>query len=143
MQSPFIDVVVSDTPPEDRDAVLAVLRTYNQAQTGRVRAADFAVLLRDPETEAVIGGLYGEESYGWGFIKYLVVPENLRGLGLGSRLMKEAEEIARRRGFVGVWLDTYDFQARPFYEKLGYKVFGELEGGDGARGQFFLKKRFS
>ncbi|MFC3162758.1 GNAT family N-acetyltransferase [Ciceribacter thiooxidans] len=143
MQSPVIDVVVSDTPPEDRDAVLAVLRTYNQAQTGRVRAADFAVLLRDPETEAVIGGLYGEESYGWGFIKYLVVPENLRGLSLGSRLIKEAEEIARRRGFVGVWLDTYDFQARPFYEKLGYEVFGELEGGDGARGQFFLKKRFS
>ncbi|MDI6836219.1 MAG: GNAT family N-acetyltransferase [Rhizobiaceae bacterium] len=143
MQSPVIDVVVSDTPPEDRDAVLAVLRTYNQAQTGRVRAADFAVLLRDPETEAVIGGLYGEESYGWGFIKYLVVPENLRGLGLGSRLMKEAEEIARRRGFVGVWLDTYDFQARPFYEKLGYEVFGELEGCHGARGQFFLKKRFS
>lgn len=143
MQSPVIDVVVSDTPPDDRDAVLAVLRTYNQAQTGRVRGADFSVLLRDPQTDAVIGGLYGDESYGWAFIKYLVVPENLRGLGLGSRLMEEAEEIARRRGFVGVWLDTYDFQARPFYEKLGYTVFGELEGGSGAHGQFFLKKRFS
>lgn len=143
MQSPVIDVVLNDTAPDDRDAVLAVLRAYNEAQTGRVRGTDFAVLLRDPETDAVVGGLYGEESYGWAFIRYLVVPENLRGLGLGSRLIEEAEEIARKRGFVGVWLDTYEFQARPFYEKLGYTVFGELEGGSGAHGQYFLKKRFS
>lgn len=143
MQSPVIDVIVSDTPPEDRDAVLAVLRAYNEAQTGRVRGADFAILLRDPGTGTVIGGLYGEESYGWAFVKYLVVPENRRGQRLESLLMEGAEKVARRRGFVGVWLDTYDFQARPFYEKLGYTVFGELEGGRGAHGQFFLKKRFA
>lgn len=142
MLEPIIDTVADTPRPEDRDAVLAALRAYNIAQTGKSERPDFAVLVRNPQTRAVEGGLYGEESFGWAFIRYLVVPEAYRGQGIGSRLMAEAEKIARARGYVGVWLDTYEFQARPFYEKLGYQVFGELEGGNGAHGQFFLKKHF-
>ncbi|MFN7012574.1 MAG: GNAT family N-acetyltransferase [Allorhizobium sp.] len=142
MPSPIIEAVPDRPSDEDRYAIYAALRAYNTAQTGKSDRPDFAVLVRHPETRAVEGGLYGEESFGWAFIRYLVVPEAYRGQGIGSRLMAEAEKIARARGYVGIWLDTYEFQARPFYEKLGYHVFGELEGGNGAHGQFFLKKRF-
>ncbi|WP_454745599.1 GNAT family N-acetyltransferase [Ciceribacter selenitireducens] len=142
MPSPIIEAVPDHPAEEDRHAVYTALRAYNTAQTGKTDRPDFAVLVRHPETRAVEGGLYGEESFGWAFIRYLVVPEAYRGRGIGSRLMAEAEKIARDRGYVGIWLDTYEFQARPFYEKLGYHVFGELEGGNGAHGQFFLKKRF-
>ena len=41
--------------------------------------------------------------------------------------MRAAEEEARSRSCLGVFLDTYSFQARPFYEKLGYEQFGTLE----------------
>jgi hypothetical protein len=57
--------------------------------------------------------------------------------------MVEAETIARERGYIGVWLDTFEFQARPFYEKLGYEIFGQLESGPGAIARYFLKKRFA
>jgi GNAT superfamily N-acetyltransferase len=82
------------------------------------------------------------DGYGWAFVRYLAVPEKYRGLGLGRRLMDEAEKIARARSYIGMWLDTFEFQARPFYEKLGFELFGELEGGPGAVPRYFLKKRF-
>ena len=37
-------------------------------------------------------------------------------------VIEEAESIARQRGYIGLWLDTFEFQARPFYEKLGFTV---------------------
>src|SRR3712207_6136085 len=55
---------------------------------------------------AMTGGLIGSTSYGWLLVKMLWVAEELRGRGLGARLMAEAEDIARSRSCHGVWLDT-------------------------------------
>ena len=48
--------------------------------------------------------------------------------------------IARERGCIGLWLDTYWFQARSFYEKQGYEVFGALDDYPRGGQRFFLKK---
>ena len=64
-----------------------------------------------------------------------------RRRGLGSRLLRAAEEEARRRGCRMAWLDTYDFQARPFYERHGYAVFGELDGLPNGHRRWFMRKR--
>ena len=56
--------------------------------------------------------------------------------------MLEAERIARANGCVGIWLDTYEFQARGFYEKLGFEVFGSLKDHPVGHRRFFLRKRF-
>jgi GNAT superfamily N-acetyltransferase len=53
--------------------------------------------------------------------------------------MAAAEEEGRRRGCTAVWLDTFEFQARPFYEKLGYSNFGTLDYPAGFK-RFFLQK---
>ena len=100
------------------------------------------MLLRDPADGKIIGGLWAEDDFAWVFVKYLVVPEACRGLGLGRRLMAKAESIAVKRGRIGVWLNTFDFQARGFYEALGYEPFGRLEGTSQENGQTFLRKRF-
>jgi len=65
------------------------------------------------------------------------------GQGLGRKLIEQVEELARENGLRGVFLDTFEFQARPFYEKLGFTTFGTLENavGDGAR--YFMQKRLS
>ncbi|MDX3925686.1 MAG: GNAT family N-acetyltransferase [Shinella sp.] len=138
-----IEIIAENPEPDQCAAIVATLDSYNEAHKGAVEdKPDFAVLVREPDTQEIVGGLYGVDGYGWAFVKYLAIPDRYRGQGLGSRLMLEAENIARARGYLGVWLDTFEFQARPFYEKLGYEVFGELEGGPNAVPRYFLKKRF-
>lgn len=100
-----------------------------------------AVLLKD-EAGTTVGGLWGKTGYGWLFVEFLVVPESLRGRNLGAALMGEAEQIARERGCVGSWLTTFAFQARGFYEKLGYSAFARLEDSPAGNARIFLQKRF-
>ncbi|WEX75861.1 GNAT family N-acetyltransferase [Sinorhizobium numidicum] len=142
MSDPIIESIPADPNADDIRAIVATLDAYNNANSGMADRPGFAVLIRDPETRATIGGLYATDGYGWAFVRYLAIPEEYRGSGLGRRLIAEAETIAKARGYVGMWLDTFEFQARPFYEKLGFELFGELEGGSGAIPRYFLKKRF-
>ena len=87
-----------------------------------------------------MGGLWGIGYYGWLFIELLVLPEAMRGQGLGTSLMDRAEAAARSHSCIGVWLDTFSFQARGFYEKRGYAVFGSIEDYPAGQSRFWLKK---
>lgn len=138
----IIEPFAENPDTEARDRILALLDADNFRKTGRQDRSDFAVLLRDAATREIAGGLWAMDDFGWAFITYLYVPPALRGQGTGEKLMKEAETIARERGMIGLWVNTFDFQAPGFYEKLGYSVFGRLEGGKDAAGQIFLRKRF-
>jgi len=71
----------------------------------------------------------------------LYLPADLRSRGLGAELLRRAEVEARARGCVGAHLDTYGFQARGFYEKQGYAVFGALPDCPPGHARFFLSKR--
>jgi GNAT superfamily N-acetyltransferase len=138
---PFEIVVADDPPPAERESIRAPLSAYNEMRGGPANYRAMAILLRDAESGETIGGLWGWSVYDWFRIDLLFVPEQLRGEGLGTRLVRQAEAIARERGHIGMWVDTFDFQAPGFYQKLGYEVFGVLP--DHARGHrcFFLYKR--
>jgi len=88
----------------------------------------------------MVGGLWGRTAYDWLFVELLVVPESLRGRGLGSELMKRAEDEALGRGCHSAWLDTFEFQARGFYERLGYTCFGELPNYPTGFARYFMRK---
>jgi len=104
------------------------LTAYNEQQTGRAEDFRFLILLlRDPESREITGGLWGRTLYGWLYIHLLVIPEPQRRQGLGTRLVQMAEQEARARGCQGALVDTFSFQARPFYERLGYRVFATIE----------------
>lgn len=140
MTAAIIDVIPVDPDPAARDRILHLLDADNLAKSGRVDGSDFAVLIRDPANGEVLGGLWGIDDFGWAFITYLFVPASLRGRNVGARLIGEAETIARGRGMVGLWVNTFDFQAAGFYEKQGFEQFGALERLAGAAGQVFLRK---
>ena len=78
-----------------------------------------SIALRDSEG-AVVDGLYGATMWSWLMIDGLWVAPELRGQGLGRRLLLAGEEIAIQRGCIGSWLGTFDFQAKVFYERHGY-----------------------
>ena len=68
------------------------------------------------------------------------MPEASRGAGVGRELMRQAEREAIRRGCHNAWLNTFSFQARGFYERLGYNVLGMLGDYPPGHSRFFMKK---
>ena len=124
----------------DREAIFTMLNDHNQRNGPPPSYRPFALLLRSAE-DKTIGGLYGRTSYDWLFIEALVVPEQLRHLRLGHTLMDQAEAIARQRNCVGIWLDTFSFQALGFYQKLGFTEFGRLEDRPRGYTHHFMQKR--
>jgi GNAT superfamily N-acetyltransferase len=98
-----------------------------------------AVFARDGES--IVAGLAGDTYSGWLFIRFLWVSDPLRGRGIGSKLMTDAEGRALERGCHSAWVDTFSFQAPGFYPKLGYTVFGEL--GYPPHKRIFLQKRLA
>ncbi|WLD65637.1 GNAT family N-acetyltransferase [Pseudomonas sp. OVF7] len=130
-----------DVTAQEREAILKPLRAYNLSHTGDMAFETVGILLRDPVTEEVVGGLYGKISYGWLFIELLSVPDQLRTQGTGSRLMRAAEELARQHGCTGIWLDTFSFQAPGFYRKLGFTEFGHIADYPPGHQRHFFQKR--
>lgn len=77
------------------------------------------------------------------YIDTLWVDETYRGKGLGAKLLAEIEKAAKEKGCYLIHLDTFDFQAKEFYEKQGYKVFGVLEDCPKGHCRYYLKKVIS
>jgi GNAT superfamily N-acetyltransferase len=89
----------------------------------------------------IVGGALGNIWGDWYFLDVLWVDRPLRGQDNGQRMLAAAEQHAIERGCTGAHLDTASFQARPFYEKLGYAVFGTLEGHPVGHTHYLLRKR--
>ncbi len=126
---------------QEREAILKPLRAYNLSHTGEMPFETVGILLRDPTTQEVVGGLYGKISYGWMFIELLSIPDSMRTQGTGTRLMQAAEALARQKGCVGIWLDTFSFQAPGFYRKLGFSEFGHIADYPPGHQRHFFEKR--
>ena len=111
--------------------------------TTRFRPSDTTtldVLVRGDSSGEVLGGLLGHTSYRLLFLDVFYLPEELRGAGVGSRIIAMAEAEARRRGCTAAFVYTVTFQAPGFYERHGYRRFGEIVcPPDGATRVFFSK----
>ncbi|WHI49863.1 GNAT family N-acetyltransferase [Microbulbifer sp. MLAF003] len=78
------------------------------------------------ENGEIQGGIRATGFWNYCIIELLWLSEDTRGLGVGSELVAAAEKYALEKGFQYIRTETLSFQARPFYEKLGFKVYGEL-----------------
>lgn len=131
----------TETPSlESYQQGLAVLRAFTGEAVGPPDNRDFALLIRTPGEAAVRGGLWAQSRWGAFYVDMVVVPETLRGTGVGTDLMTRAEAEARARGCHLMWLDTYAFQARPFYERLGFEVFARMDGPEPFYPRWFMRK---
>lgn len=120
------DIALEAEPkPSDITAVVKGLAEFNQAHTGGAMPQHLLATVRDGQG-AVVGGLFGATYLGWLQIHSVWLPDGLRGRDYGTRLMAIAEGEALRRGCAHVFLETYSFQALPFYEKCGYSVVSQL-----------------
>jgi GNAT superfamily N-acetyltransferase len=120
-------------------AIARPLTAYNAQKLGMPDRRPLVLALRD-ENGNPVGGLWGRTALGWLYVEVLAVPEHLRGRGIGTELMSRAESEAIVRRCHSAWLDTFEWQARGFYERLGYSCFGELNDYPRGFSRYFMKK---
>ena len=113
---------------------------HNIAATGLPAYFPTNFVLRSGRGE-VLGGLLGMIWSGWLQVSILWVAEAVRGRGHGGGLLAAAEQYARERDCRGVCLDTFSFQARPFYERHGYVVLATQADFPPGHSRYFMEKR--
>lgn len=132
-------VQVEKTYAKARKAILKGLVAYNRSQIGRRKWKNLAITIRNDDGD-IVGGVTGEAWADWLFVQLLWLDEAHRGKDLASRAMDALEDEARAFGAKHAYLDTFSFQARPFYEKRGYRVFGTLENYPDAHSRYWMTK---
>jgi GNAT superfamily N-acetyltransferase len=110
---------------EETETALASLRRH-AVKSGGVATEDkpFSILAYIDET--LVGGLIGKVFWNWLYADLVWVEEGFRGQGIGTHVMRRAEERALEMKLTGIYLWTETWQAPSFYLKLGYAQFAEF-----------------
>ncbi len=139
-----MDYKIKDCISGDENYICNKLVEYNLSKVSAKQEVLFDNINRKivDENENIIAGCIAK-MYCWNvmYIDILWVDERYRNTGIGSRLLKDIENTARVKGCYLVHLDTFDFQAKDFYLKYGYEVFGELKNCPENHSRFYLQKK--
>ena len=136
------DITVTDElNPADVAVITDGLGAYDFSQIGYRDFRRLAVLVRNPQTGKVVGGLYGRSEVGLVYVDWLCVPEDLRRARSGSRVLAIAEEEGRRRGCTRIALTTLSVQAPGFYKKQGYDVAATIDCDPPGLTRYYMMKK--
>lgn len=130
----------TDPDPEQIASLRASLQDYNANRAGTHPRRQLAVFARNA-AQQLVGGVSGEVQWGWLYVDLLWVHERWRGRGVGSRLLRQIEHGADDLDVVGYHLGTTSFQALGFYQRHGYRVWGELQDFPPGHTNYSLSKR--
>ena len=137
------NLTIENRNQKDSNYIIEKLVEYNLSkvpQTQEVAYVWLNKIVKNDDKE-VVGGILAK-MYCWNviYIDALWINENYRNHGLGEKLLFEIENIARKENCYLIHLDTFDFQAKGFYIKNGYEVFGVLNDCPKDHKRYFLKK---
>lgn len=136
-------IQIDDATNEEQSYIGHQLVSYNNAKAPFTQDPPLLSIDRCVrENNEVVGGICARV-YGWNilYIDTLWVKEEYRNKGYASALVKDVEAKAKAMKCKISHLDTYDFQAKDFYERLGYTVFGTLEDCPEGHNRYFMSKR--
>lgn len=140
------------TTIENVDDILAVYPEADEERLAKIRADVGKDIEKAEKGDRIVYGIESDgkivgtvqlvfkdekEFYAEGKVRahlhHARVVEELRGKGIGAKLMREAENEARKRGFKEITLgvDEDNQQAIKLYERLGYKEFIREKGDQG------------
>lgn len=113
-------IQLENTESQKAQKIGNLIRTYNRSKREAVESEPLNLYIED-ENGQLMAGLVAETFGNWLEIEYLFVKEDLRGQGIGSQLLHQAESEAKKRNCRFAFVNTYQFQAPAFYQKYGYK----------------------
>lgn len=131
-----------DSSPKisDIEEIRSHLRKYNDEHLEGVVEQPVAIYVYNDEQDK-IAGITAEIWGNWLHVKLLWVAESLRGSSIGTHLLKQLEEHAASQGCQYAQVETFSFQARPFYEKNGYSCQMTLENYPVSTAVHYLVKK--
>ena len=124
--------------PEEMDTIReGIIHEAVNAKMGRMKSFNF--LVKDSHGR-IVAGVIGYTMYGLMYIDSLWVDSKFRGKKWATRLIEEAEKLAKERKCKFVCLFTMCWQALPLYEKQGYYIEHVREGLDRNTKMYLLRK---
>ena len=141
--------VLAEAPkPADREYIKQRIKVFNDVHSEHHRAVrktgttPLDISIRDDQGK-LLGGLAASTYWGWLEIEKLWIEERLRGRGYGRELLALVESEAQARGCSRALVRTFSFQAKGFYQRLGYWDVGRLDDYPPGQSFFWMQKDFS
>ena len=139
-----MEINILNCVDDDAEYICEKLVEYNLSKVPKTQREEFVSINKKivDEQGSIIAGCIAK-MYCWKviYIDILWVEEKYRKCGLGTRLLNEIEAVAMEEKCSLIHLDTFDFQAKDFYIKNGYEIFGVLEDCPKEHCRFYLKKK--
>ncbi|MBS4839733.1 MULTISPECIES: GNAT family N-acetyltransferase [Clostridium] len=135
--------IIRESNEEESELIVDKIVEYNLSKVPIIQESSFIWINRvivDTYGDIIVG--INSKMYCWNFlyIDVLWVKEEYRKEGLGSKILNEIEKVAKDKGCYLIHLDTFDFQAKDFYIKHGYDIFGILDECPQRHKRYFMKK---
>ena len=115
-----MQIRLENTESQKSQIIGDLIRSYNRSKREVAESEPLNLYVEDEHGE-IMAGLVAETFGNWLEIEYLFVKEDIRGQGIGSQLLQQAESEAKKRNCRFAFVNTYQFQAPGFYQKQGYK----------------------
>lgn len=136
----MITVALEEDPNgETFRGLIEGIKVYNDRALPGMNKHTVTVAIRD-EAGTLLGGVVGRIAEDSMYVEVVWNGDAVRGKGLGRQMMVMLEDEARKRGATEIWLYTMSFQAKGFYQKLGYTQFAELPWRRGTMARHFMRK---
>ncbi|HEY4832553.1 MAG TPA: GNAT family N-acetyltransferase [Waddliaceae bacterium] len=129
-----------DDTPNLETILYAGLNDEAVAAKGMNRVSTFGICIKN-ETQKILGGAKGAVLYGNLYVDSLWINNKMRNQGWGTKLMAEAEKIGKECGCTFATVNTMDWEALSFYQKLGYNIEFIREGFEKDSKMFMLRKK--
>ena len=133
-------VAEPDPALADEDIIKQRLGRWNIKVTGYDDYIPAYFFLRDADS-TVRGGMLAYVWGRWLHVDTLWVEDKFRGQGWGAKLLEAAHEVGRLHSAEAAFLDTFSWQARPFYERFGYELLFEVPEFPPGHSRYFMQKR--
>lgn len=135
--------IIFDISKEPQQFLIDGLKKYNTSKNKNLYIAEqkpFGYYVYEKET--LIGGTHGYiDNCNWVYIERLYINQNQRGKDIGTLLMNKIEKFARDNNCIGMRTETWSFQALGFYEKMGFKIYGQMEDHPIGALDYYLQKK--
>lgn len=135
-------IQIYDAVKEEIDHIAYQLIYYNSTKVHFKKEPPFLHINRCiRDGNEVIGGILSEVYWNVLYVEILWVKEGYRNKGYATALLTDVENTAQEMNCKVSHLDTFDFQAKDLYEKLGYTVFGILEDCPEGHNRYYMSKK--